>query len=373
MEAGRWQQVLALARRETAALFVMQRSDRPWHLPFAAAMASGVPMAAGAFAGQPAAGSIGAVAGLSFLYMPPTPLHHRIPIIMACAFAMAASYAVGVVGNLLPFLAVGLIACLAVAATLFCKAQALVPPGPLFMVMTGAIAAFSPVDVTGAVLHLGYFVMGCIWACLVAVSYSAWQIRRKTPVQPAAPSRRDWERAMVDAVLTGVMVGVSLLVAQILGFEKPYWVPVSCLAVMQGITLRVSWTRNVHRIVGTTLGIGLTVLLAPLFGDIRAVVAAVIILTFLIETVVVRHYAFAAIFITPLTILLAETSSPGASTITVLMEERLVDTIVGAAIGLAGAMGLHSERVRRIVWRGLSAVLPVGGVRREAGPPADQP
>src|SRR3546814_8722819 len=52
-------------------------------------------------------------------------------------------------------------------------------------------------------------------------------------------------------------------------FEKAYWVPVSCLAVMQGVTLRASWSRNVHRIVGTVIGMGLTWLLLPFLTEDR--------------------------------------------------------------------------------------------------------
>jgi len=353
-----WHRLPTLARKEAAALFALQRSDRPWELPFAAALASGVPLAAGAFAGLPQAGSLGAVAGLSFLYLPATRLHHRIPVIMACAFGMVASYAVGVAGNFAPGAAIGLIACLAAAAMLFCKTQRLVPPGPLFMVMAASIAAFSPVHAEGAVLNLGYFVMGCIWACAVAMAYSAYMLRRRAPVEPPCLERAELERALVDSLLTGLFVGVSLAIAEMLGLEKAYWVPVSCLAVLQGVTLRVSWSRHVHRIFGTVIGIGLTALLMPFLTDIWAIVAAVTVLTFLIETAVVRHYAFAAMFITPLTILLAETSSPGTMGIGALMEARLVDTVVGALIGLAGALCLHSTRVRGYVQAALAAALP---------------
>jgi uncharacterized membrane protein YccC len=226
------------------------------------------------------------------------------------------------------------------------------------MVMTGSIAAFSPIHAEGAVLNLGYFVMGCIWACCVAVAYSAWLLRRRPPVEPSSLDRHELERALVDALLTGLFVGLSLALARVLDFEKAYWVPVSCLAVLQGVTLRVSWTRHVHRIAGTIIGIGLTALLAPLLANIWAIVAAVAILTFVIETAVVRHYAFAAIFITPLTILLAETSSPGGTGISVLMEARVVDTVVGAGIGLVGAVCLHSQRVRAVVRAALQPLLP---------------
>ena len=43
--------------------------------------------------------------------------------------------------------------------------------------------------------------------------------------------------------------------------------------------------------------------------------------------------AFAAIFITPLTILVAESSSPGPVSSALLMQTRLINTVVGALIG----------------------------------------
>ncbi len=43
---------------------------------------------------------------------------------------------------------------------------------------------------------------------------------------------------------------VSLAVAFILGFENPYWIPISCLAVMQGSSSRHIWLRAVQRIIG---------------------------------------------------------------------------------------------------------------------------
>lgn len=345
-------------RKEASALLVLQRSDRPWQLPFAAAVASGVPVAVGAYLGLLSAGALGAVAGLSFLYLPATGLHHRIPVIMACAFGMVSSYALGLASHLVPGAAVLVIASLAAAALLFCRAQAVVPPGPIFMVMAASVAAFSPAQEAAAVQNLGYFVLGCIWACLVAVAYSAYILRHSAPAPLHPPSSADLEVALVDSVLTGMFVGASLALAAMLGLEKAYWVPVSCLAVMQGVTLRASWSRNVHRIVGTVLGMGLTWLLLPFLTNSWAIALTVTMLTFLIETAVVRHYAFAAIFITPLTILLAESSSPGPVSSAMLMQTRLIDTVVGALIGLVGAVCLHHRTARRMVEGGLATIKP---------------
>lgn len=355
----RFQHLRELARQEVLALLMWQQSDRPWQLPFAAAVASGAPVAVGAYLGLPSAGALGAVAGLSFLYLPATGLHHRIPVIMACAFGMVASYGLGLASHAVPGAVIPVVACLAAAALLFCKAQAVVPPGPVFMVMAASIAAFSPVrGPAAAVQDLGYFVLGCIWACAVALAYSAYILRHREPAHEFPPSLADLEVALVDSVITGLFVGISLAVAATLGLEKAYWVPVSCLAVMQGVTLRASWRRNVHRIVGTVLGMGLTWLLLPFVINDWALFVAVAFLTFLIETAVVRYYAFAAIFITALTILLAESISPGSASSAALMQTRLIDTVIGALVGLAGAFCLHNKIVRRFAERGLAAIRP---------------
>lgn len=315
-------------------------------------------MVVGAWTGVPAAGALGAVAGLSFLYLPMTRLHERIPVIMACAFAMVASYALGVASSFAPGIAIVFIACLAAAATLFCKTQSVFPPGPIFMVMAASIAAFSPIHTEGAVLNLGYFVLGCIWACAVALAYSMYILRHRAAVPRVSPTREELHAVLIDAVIIALFVGLSLALAGLLDLRKPYWVPVSCLAVMQGMNLRASWSRNVHRIVGTAIGLGFAWLLLPFVEGPWAVALAVMVLTFAIETAVVRHYAFAAIFITPLTIILAERSNPGAASVGALMEARLIDTVIGAMIGLTGALCLHRPGLRRVLERGLAALAP---------------
>src|SRR5690606_14678355 len=113
--------------------------------------------------------------------------------------------------------------------------------------------------------------------------------RHRSPLPVRAPSARDRQAAVVDALIMGLFVAASLAVAKTIELERAYWVPVSCLAIMQGVTMRASWSRNVHRIVGTAIGIALTWLLYPLVNGVWAVAIAVTVLTFLIETAVVRH------------------------------------------------------------------------------------
>lgn len=98
--------------------------------------------------------------------------------------------------------------------------------------------------------------------------------------------------------MIGLFVGISLALAQALQLERPYWVPVSCLAVIQGASLRAVWTKQVHRIAGTAVGLLLAwgLLLMPL--DEWSFSLLLMLLAFITETLVVRHYGLAVIFIT---------------------------------------------------------------------------
>ena len=140
--------------------------------------------------------------------------------------------------------------------------------------------------------------------------------------------------------------------------EKAYWVPVSCLAVIQGSSLRAVWNRQLHRIVGTSLGLLVAwgLLLLPL--DKWTVSLTMMALSFIIELTVVRHYAFASIFITPLTILLAEAATLGQGSTASLIQARFFDTMLGCLVGLAGGICLHHPRFRMVVGNALRWLFP---------------
>lgn len=300
-------------------------------------------MAVGALLELPKFGALGAVAGLSFLYTPPAGSQRAFAIVLASALAMAAAYAIGLAGSILPATAPLLIGCVAAGGFLFCQPLGLVPPGPLFMVIAAAIGAFSTVDVSSVAQSLEYFVIGCIWSCTVSAAYLAISPHRPEPPPLGKLGAKDLASS---SVLTGIFVGSSVAVAAMFDLQKPYWVAVTCIAVMQGATLRASLSRNIHRVVGTVMGLGLTWMLAPILTNSWSIAAAIAALTFLVEATIVRHYAFAAVFFTLLAILLAESSNPIPINAGVLMQARLIDTAVGALIGLIGAICLHSFQMR---------------------------
>ncbi|MEJ8834979.1 FUSC family protein [Ramlibacter sp. AN1133] len=333
-------------------------SDRPWEMPVAAALASGLPIFIGAAFGELGLGLVASVGGLVFLHLPATRLPHRMAWLMACAFGMTGSYAMGLVGHLYPPLLVPLLVIIAIVVTMVCRFYAAPPPGSLFFVMAAAIGAYTPAHGRDALVQVGALALGTVLAVAIAFLYSLHIVSRRGVPAPSAPPDPEFDFVVVDSVVIGAFVGLSLLAAQALQLDRPYWVPVSCLAIIQGASLRAAWSRQLQRIVGTALGLLVFLAIAQLPLDAWGVACVLTVLTLVIETLVVRHYGLATVFITPLTILLAEAAQGPAMAPQRIMQARLVDTIVGATIGLAGAACLHSPRLRAVLGAGLRRMLP---------------
>ena len=355
---GSWSRLAALLRDELRQLMTIKPSDRPWQMPFAAALATGLPLLVGAWFDRMDYGLISSLGGLVFLYLPETPLHHRMVALMASAFAMTASYALGVMSHLVPPVMMMVLTFTAILVTMVCRFYRVGPPGSLFFIMAASIGAYSPGDILEVPLKVGLFAMGCLLASLIAFFYSVYILRRRAPGPVELLPAPTFDFVVFDSVVIGLSVGVSLALAQLLQLERAYWVPVSCLAVMQGMNLRAVWDKQLHRLLGTAIGMLVSWGLLSLPLDKWSISLVMIGLAFVVETAVVRHYGFAAIFITPLTILLAEAATLGHGSATELIQARFFDTLLGCLVGFAGGICLHSPRFRIVVGAQMRRLVP---------------
>ncbi|MBW4049743.1 MAG: FUSC family protein, partial [Proteobacteria bacterium] len=82
------------------------------------------------------------------------------------------------------------------------------------------------------------------------------------------------------------------------------------------------------------------------------------VLTVIVEAIVVRNYGVAAIFITPLTILLADAANLAGVPAGTLLHARLLDTVLGALFGLLGGVCLHHGLLRDRLSSGLRRLIP---------------
>ncbi|GAA0077046.1 FUSC family protein [Clostridium sp. CTA-5] len=139
----------------------------------------------------------------------------------------------------------------------------------------------------------------------------------------------------VNSIRFGIVLSISAIVAFNFPFARPYWITLSCAAVMCGATIMATFHRAIQRSVGTMIGIGLAIIILSFEPQGLMVVVVNMCLTALVELAISKNYALAAIFITPNSILIAENSTK-IYNVEYFTTARITDIIVGSAIGLIG-------------------------------------
>lgn len=135
-------------------------------------------------------------------------------------------------------------------------------------------------------------------------------------------------------VRVAVAAAISGTLSLILGFTHAYWgVAFAALVLHQGGTRAAQTVRGLQRLVGTLGGLGLYVLVAWWNPQALWLVAVLFALQFAIEMTIVRNYAAAVVFITPLSLTISYAGT-GVGDPGTLAMERAVDTLLSVAIAL---------------------------------------
>lgn len=325
-------------------LLVWKPSTRPWHFSFLASLCVGLPALVGVHFGRFDSGVLASIGALVILYLPHTPVPHRMVTLATCSLGLTACFALGISTSFNPYVSAAVLGLTTALATLITRLYALPPPGSFFFILVAAVANTLPFNQSLIPAHVGLFVLGSIQACLLAFLYSLL-VARKAAARPApTPIGLRAGTNVPEAIVIGLFVGGSLLLAQFLGLDNPYWVPISCAAIMQGATFRAVWHRKIHRIIGTAVGMGLAWIIFSLPFSPLELVGVIMLLNFLIEFLVVRNYGLAVIFITPLTVLLAEASTVALPPDQLLLA-RMFDIALGSVIGFVGGGILHHPEI----------------------------
>ncbi|MBV9204489.1 MAG: FUSC family protein [Actinobacteria bacterium] len=149
----------------------------------------------------------------------------------------------------------------------------------------------------------------------------------------AALSARSQQLPVVLRV--GLAALVAGTIASALSLQHAYWAIVAAVLILhQGL----DWTRTVQRslgrILGTLAGLLLAGLILAAYPQGLWLVLTVVLLQFMIELVVVRNYALAVMFITPLGLVIASGGRHVAD-IASLQAARGIDTAIGCSVALA--------------------------------------
>lgn len=161
----------------------------------------------------------------------------------------------------------------------------------------------------------------------------------------------------LTALRFGVITALAAFVANGFDFTRSYWIPLSCVAVMAGSSMVATFHRALQRSIGTFIGILIASCILYFKPSGYPIALFILCFTAMIELFIVKNYGLAVIFITPNALLLAETITGGEFSFFHFASARIIDVVIGSAIGLFGVilMGKRSASVRipRILMRTL--------------------
>lgn len=332
-------------KKDIVSIFAFRKSERHWHIPFLAAISVGIPLFIGYLFDNLPNGILASTSGLLILYIRYTAIVNRMVTLTTCSFIFILSYFIGSVGALNIWAAPLILSVYVFFLNITIRYFKVKPPGNFFFILIFSLAICQKFNLSSLPERVGIITLGTISTCTLAFIYSIFTIKNYSLSDEAILFEKAKRIDVRESVVFAITIGIALFAATVLKLENPYWVPVSCAAIMQGATRRHIWERGINRIIGTFIGAGVAWFLLDLQISGLAVCIVIILLQFIVEVLVVRQYAIAVVFITALTIFLAEggqVNHPQEQSIYI----RFFDIVLGCLVGAVGGYILHNNKIR---------------------------
>jgi uncharacterized membrane protein YccC len=151
--------------------------------------------------------------------------------------------------------------------------------------------------------------------------------------------------APVAAARIGIALAAGIAIGRIIGLEHGYWVGLTAAAVLQATNVTLVRRRALQRAAGTGLGVLLAAGILALDPGTAATIAAIVALQSITELLIGVHYGIAVAFLTSLPLLLIHLAGATASG-AALAGARLIDTVIGCAVGVLAAVLLWPGAAR---------------------------
>lgn len=281
-----------------------------------------------------------ALGALSALFGRFAPLRLRMRIVTICAGLMALGVLIPSLATLAgagPATMLGVMALVAGAATLVVSHWVLGGPGAVIIVFATGAALVPALDgQTVAARTLATLAGGAV-ACATCRA-TDWLRKDALPqltLPPlvAPPLRLE----LLVAMRITVAAGLSAWGAYLAGMPHPAWAAIGAVAVMQGAHLHITMSRALQRMAGTVVGALVAWLILAQNPGFGTVLACIVLFQFVTEVVIGFNYALGQIAVTPSALLMTHLAAPAAA-VAGMPVERVMDTILGAALGIGFAV-----------------------------------
>ncbi|HEY4651713.1 MAG TPA: FUSC family protein [Pontibacter sp.] len=325
-------------------LFYLNEGPWRWSAGLQAALAMGLPIGVFTLLGQQSLGLMASLGGFTGLYCVAMPRTARMRVLPFIGAGFVLVSLLGVLCSVNVWLSLAGLVLVAALSCILTLGTGLGPPGPLMFIMVAAVSG--QIAAKSGLRHateLGVMLLPLLVALGAAMAYLVViiplvlpAVRRRAAgiAPPAFASRIRLDEKAVEITFRVVLgVAITSIVGLVLEINRSYWVMIPAIAVLQaGYNRQATTIRAVHRILGTVLGMLLFGVLWLLKPSGFWLVAVIVVLQYAVEVVVTKHYGLALIFITPVALTIATASHPESYLFS--LRERVIDTLLGAAIGL---------------------------------------
>ncbi|TCS38382.1 fusaric acid resistance family protein [Paucimonas lemoignei] len=281
--------------------------------------------------------ALGALASLFGRY---APVRDRMRIVAICALLLTLAVLIPSLASLAGASAtimVMVLALLAGASTFAVNHLRLGGPGAVIIVFAVG-GALAPVESWQAATERAIATAaGGIVAWIVCALTDHMRTVELASLDMPAPPHRSLSHELIAAGRITLGAGIAAFIAHAAGWPHPAWAAIGATAVMQGGHLHVTMNRALQRMAGTIVGAFIVWSILSQSPSFWMLVAAVVIFQFLTEVIIGFNYALGQITVTPMALLMTYLVAP-APTATNMPFERVLDTILGAAIGIVFAV-----------------------------------
>lgn len=214
-------------------------------------------------------------------------------------------------------------------------------PGALIFIFA-ASASMGRVDSFQQVLER-VIVTGLVAALAWIVCTSTEPLRQKARPDAPLPADPVWPLGPRLIAAARILVGsaVAAFAAVAVGAKYPGWAAMGAVAVMQGVHLHISMNRALQRTAGTLFGALLVWVILIQSPSVWAIIVLLVLLTVATEIIIGVNYGLGQILVTPMALLMTYLAAQQAGG-TSMVAERVVDTVLGAGVGMAMALILST-------------------------------
>ncbi len=280
--------------------------------------------------------ALGALAALFGRY---ASLQRRRRIVFICGALLTAGVLVPSLVSFAGASSVAMVLVLALSAGVFTIAVStwgLGGPGAVIFVFAAG-AVMGPVDAWQTVIERTVATgSGALLAFLICTLTDRLRSHEaaSTAIPAVKPPPMPHQLVVAGRITLGAAIAAGISHAA--GWHYPAWAAIGATAVMQGTHLHVTMNRSLQRMAGTVAGACIVWAILAQDPDFWVMAAAIVLFQFITEVVIGYNYALGQITITPMALLMTHLASPVAASN--MPVERVLDTIVGAALGIVFAL-----------------------------------